>query len=79
MLGLGEGATGTRFLHLLVFFAWTLCLTQKRGLACPVLNLFDDRSPGQRASKTRFLGVLADAGHAFDAAALDRAWAAYRT
>lgn len=63
---------------LLVFFAWTLCATQERGLACPVLNLFDDRSPGQRASKTRFLGVLADAGHAFDAAALDRAWAACR-
>ena len=52
MLGLGEGATGTRFLHLLVFFAWTLCLTQKRGLACPVLNLFDDRSPGQRVQNT---------------------------
>ena len=36
---------------LLVFFAWTLCLTRARGFPCPVINLFDDHSPGQLTTK----------------------------
>ena len=63
---------------LLATWAWALCVAANRwdgGVASvPVINLFDDKSPRQLASRRALLAALRDAGYRVTVEALRAAW-----